>query len=98
LVEKASRPGYSNHDAGSTRLNLHAIADFSGEGNDIAVRTQDKRSMAILRYRNGALQSRGSVGHDANIVGPVLAADLDGDGKAELIYALDDGRIIVARF
>jgi hypothetical protein len=99
FVEKAARPGYSNHDMGSSQLVLHAIANFHGEaGPEIAVRSQDKRSMAILAYRNGALLPRGSVWHDVNIVGPVLAADLDGDGKAELIYVLDDGRIAVARF
>jgi hypothetical protein len=99
FVEKASRPGYSNHDMGSAQLNLHAVGNFHGDqDNEIAVRTQDKRSMAILAYKNGTLQPRGSVWHDVNIVGPVLAADLDGDSKAELIYVLEDGRIAVARF
>lgn len=99
FVEKASRPGFSNHDQGSTQLTLHAIADFNGDKvSDIAVRVQGKKGMAVLSYSGGVLQPVGNVIHDVNVVGPVLAADLDGDGKAELIYALEDGRIIVARF
>jgi hypothetical protein len=99
FVEKASRPGFSNHDLGSTQLTLHAIADFNGDKvSDIAVRVQGKKGMAVLSYRGGVLQPVGNVIHDVNVIGPVLAADLDGDGKAELIYALEDGRIIVARF
>jgi hypothetical protein len=62
------------------------------------VRVLGKKGMAVLSYRGSVLQPVGNVIHDVNVVGPVLAADLDGDGKAELIYALEDGRIIVARF
>ncbi len=99
FVEKASRPGFSDHDAGSAQMLLHAIGDFNGDKvSDIAVRVQGKKGMAVLSYRGGVLQPIGNVLHDVNVVGPVLAADLDGDGKAELIYALEDGRIIVARF
>lgn len=99
FVERTSRPGFSNHDLGSTQLRLHAIEDFNGDKvSDIAVRVQGKKGMAVLSYRGGVLQPIGNVLHDVNVVGPVLAADLDGDGKAELIYALEDGRVIIARF
>jgi hypothetical protein len=98
LVERARWRGASNHDIGSTELRLHAIADFDGNGRaDIAVRLQGGRSIAILGLAEGSIREIARVAHEVRISGPLLAADLDRDGRPELLYRLENGATMLWR-
>ncbi|MBI3453810.1 MAG: VCBS repeat-containing protein [Rhodospirillales bacterium] len=97
FVERVSRAGFTSHDIYSPRLDAGAVGDFDGDGvADIAVRTIDRRSVALIGFVGGKLRIVASPGHDRAIVAPLIAADL-GDGRTTLVYGLDDGRIFVAR-
>ncbi len=98
FVERASAPGFSNHDIGSTQLALHALGDFDGDGIvELALRGQDRRTVEVMSFAGGRLVRLGTIRHEAAVVGPMAASDLDGDGRAELVYGLADGRLAVVR-
>ncbi len=98
FVETARQPGFSNHDIGSTELALHAVGDFDGDGiADLAIRGADRRSLVVLGFAKRNLRRLATFSHPGPLVGPVIAVDLDGNGRADLVYVLGDGSLAVAR-
>ncbi len=91
----ASLPGVSNHAIGSQILQLSAIADFDGDGtSDIALPSADRRSLRLISFRGGALREIGRIDAGGPVTGAVGAADIDGNGRPDLIFGLD-GRLAV---
>ena len=92
LVEEASAAGFSNHVLGSRELGLSAILDFDEDGlPEIFLPSERRRSLRVLRYRDGAITLLGRDLYDAQIVGDFRLEDLDGNGMDEVIFQLDDG-------
>ncbi len=92
LVEEASWAGVSNHVIGSRELGLSAILDFDEDGlPEIFLPSARRRSLRVLRYRDGAIRLLGRDLYDAQIVGDFRLEDLDGNGMEEVIFQLDDG-------
>ena len=92
LVEEASRAGYSNHLIGSRELGLSAVLDFDEDGlPEIFLPSARRRSVHVLRYRDGEIKLLGRDFYDAQIVGDFRLDDLDGNGMDEVILQLDDG-------
>lgn len=57
LIKSAELAGYSNHVFGSRTLRLAAAADMNGDGApEIVVPTQDRRSVAVIRFSADGLQ------------------------------------------
>ncbi len=92
LVEEASRAGFSNHLIGSREIGLSAILDFDEDGlPEIFLPSARRRSLRVLRYKDGEISLIGRDFYDAQIVGDFRLLDLDGNGMDEVIFRLDDG-------
>ncbi len=89
-------PGFSNHAIGSDELRLAAMLDVNADGVvDLAVPGADRRTLRIVTFAGGEFRELQRIGHSAPVKSAVIAADLDGDGKQELVYALADGTLVV---
>ena len=64
-------------------------------GADLAVPSDDRRSLRIIAVAEGRVRDIARVRHEARINSAIHAADLDGDGKMEIVYGLDDATLVV---
>jgi hypothetical protein len=78
------------------RQGIGALLDLTGDGvADIVVPTRDWKCLVVVTARGGTLREAGRLScSDAPIV-DVLAADLNGDGRDDLVAARADGTIEV---
>jgi len=89
-------PGFSNHAIGSRELGMSLIIDVDGDGLDeIIVPGSDRKRLHILSFAGRRLQTLAAVEHPRPIATAIHGLDLDGDGRTELIYALDEGTVVV---
>ncbi len=93
LNEVVRYRGFSNHQRGSRRLDLSAIADFNRDGiADIAVPSSDRRTLRIVSLAGGRLvevaqfeSARGPITTD------IFAIDLTRNGSLDLVYGTAEG-------
>ena len=97
LREVARYRGFSNHRMGSRMLGLSAIADFNHDGvADIAVPTADRRTLRLVGFAGGQLSEIGRIEHErGEIATDIVARDLTGNGRPDLIYGLSSGYLTV---
>ena len=92
----AEGSGFSNHFIGSRELGMSAVLYADGvAGADLAVPSDDRRSLRIIAVAEGRVRDIARVRHEARINSAIHAADLDGDGKMEIVYGLDDATLVV---
>ena len=73
-------------------LGLSAILDFDEDGYpEIFLPSARRRSLRVLRYKDGEIKLIGRDFYDAQIIGDFRLEDLDGNGMDEVIFHLDDG-------
>jgi hypothetical protein len=65
---------------------------------DLALPGTDRRALRLLAFTGDRIRDLGTVAHPAAITTAIVALDLDGDGREELAYGLDDGSLVVLRF
>ncbi|MEE8395549.1 MAG: VCBS repeat-containing protein, partial [bacterium] len=88
--------GFSNHAAGSRELNMAAMADFDGDGVvDIALPGLARETLRVVTLAGGSLTSLAEVPLGREISTAIIAADLDGNGRADLALGLADGQLVV---
>ncbi len=98
LRQEQAVAGFSNHAIGSRELDLSAVLDWNADGvPDLAVPANGRRSLRIVTFAGSTFAELDVIPHDAEIVTAILATDLDADGKPELLYGLEDGRLMLAR-
>ncbi len=98
LRQEQAVAGFSNHAIGSRELDLSAVLDWNADGvPDLAVPANGRRSLRIVTFAGGTFAELDVIPHDAEIVTAILATDLDADGRPELLYGLEDGRLMLAR-
>jgi hypothetical protein len=98
LVELARLAGFSNHAIGTRELGLAAVVDLDGDGvDDLALPDAMRRALRLVTFKDGAFGDLGTVEHDRAIVSAIHAADVDGDGAAELVYIVDNRTVVVLK-
>ncbi len=96
LVEDLSLHGFSNHQMGSRNLGLSAVADVDGNGvPDIVAPDASRENLVGLTFQGGKPVELFRVPLSARITSPMQSADLDQDGRDEVIFGIAPNRLIV---
>ncbi len=91
----AALPGFSNHRAGSRELQGAVAVDWNGDGRpEIVLPSADYRRMMVVTFADGRLRVLDEIPFDGEMMFPVLAGDLDGDGRGEVYIVTKDGRLL----
>lgn len=92
LIKVGEKPGFSNHQTGSTEMCLSAIADINGDGApDLGVPSADRRQLRTVGFNRGQLTERGVADLPATID---KAIAVHGTGKATRFMAgLQSGEV-----
>lgn len=93
----AERYGFSNHRIGSRELDLSAILDFDGDGvADIVLPDDSRRRLRVVTFAGGKYRVLAEAANRGPIDSPIRVRDADGDGRADLVYTLEDGSTFAA--
>ena len=88
-------PGFSNHEAGSPVLQGAVTFDWDGDGRpDIILPGAKRRSIKVVSWKAGRLKLIDSMDIGGRIDSPLIAADLDGDGRGEALLVTRDARLL----
>ena len=86
--------GYTTHRFGTARQGIGALLDLTGDGiADIVVPTSDWKCLAVVTARRGVLREVGRLSCGSALIVDVLAADLNGDNRDDLVAVRADGTI-----
>jgi hypothetical protein len=89
----AGLDGYSSHRFGTSRQGVAALVDLTEDGiAEIAVPTADWKCLAFISASRDELRERGRSCSESPIV-DVVAADLDGNGRKDLLLARANGTL-----
>ncbi|WP_282610360.1 VCBS repeat-containing protein [Pelagibius sp. Alg239-R121] len=103
LIEEQSLYGFSNHAIGSRELDMATVLDWNADGLlDLALPDAGRNRLQIVSLAGGKAKIIASLPEDGSkyagrITTAVVASDLDGDNKPELLYGLNDGTLILAK-
>ena len=87
--------GFSNHKAGSRELQEAVSFDWDGDGRpDLVLPDADRKRLRVVAFRDGALKVIASMDMGGELDSPLLAADLDGDGRGEALLVTKDARLL----
>lgn len=92
LFKIGEKPGFSNHQIGSTEMRLSAIADINGDGApDLVLPSADRRGLRVVGFERGRLIEYGGLNLPAAID---KAIAVRGTGKAtRFIVGLQSGAV-----
>ncbi len=87
--------GFSNHEAGSPVLQGAVTFDWDGDGRaDIILPGAQRRTIRVVSWKEGGLKVIDSMDIGGKIDSPLIAADLDGDGRGEALLVTKDARLL----
>lgn len=96
LVPVHEAPGFSNHALGTRELDMSALLDADGDGvTDLAVPDAGRERLRIVTFAGGRFRELQTIAHTREIAGGIHVVDLNGDGLEDLLYALEDGRVVL---
>lgn len=88
LVEDGEQWGFSNHASGSPEQGLGAIADVNGDGVvDLIVPDGSRVDLRVVTFKGGKFKELAKIANADSIGLAVIAQDLNGDGRAEVVMA-----------
>jgi hypothetical protein len=96
LSEEWSANGFSNHAMGSRIQAMAAVVDW-GDGPLLYLPNARRSGLRQVYFADGSYQIRDLARHRWPIVTALVAADLDQDGRKEVIYGLGNGELMVLR-
>ena len=95
LAMLAQARGFSNHEKGSRILQQAVSFDWDGDGRaDIILPDAARKAMVAVRYADGRLETVARLPINGVIDSPIVAADLDRDGRGEALLVTKDGRLL----
>jgi hypothetical protein len=95
LQSVATLAGFSNHKMGSQELQQAVTFDWNGDGSpDIILPGAARQTIKVVSLDKGTLQIIDSMKIGGQIDSPLIAADLNGDDKGEVILVTKDGRLL----
>lgn len=87
--------GFSNHIIGSRELLQSVTFDWDGDGlPDIILPGAARRTLQVVSMKGGKLEVIDEMAIDGRINSQLVAADLNGDGKGQVLISLKDGRLM----
>jgi hypothetical protein len=96
LVPRYEAPGFSNHRLYSGQLGMSAVVDANGDGiPDLVIPDATRHALRIVTFAHGKFTELQRIPHDSEIVSNIAAQSLGGNGPS-LVYALEDGTVVVA--
>lgn len=99
LVADHDAYGFSNHAMGSRELGLSAIIDVDQDGvMDIVVPDAGRNSLIATSFQNGDVRSLDRVDVAGQFTSGLFTADIDGDGRTEIIYATENKTLTVLQW
>lgn len=91
----ASLAGFSNHKTGSRQLQQAVTFDWDGDGKtDIILPGAARDTIKVVSLIEGSLRVISEMKIGGLIDSPLLATDLDGDGKGEVVLVTKDARLL----
>lgn len=91
----ASLSGFSNHKLGSHQLQEAVTFDWDGDGApDIILPGAKRQTIKVVSFKNGSLSVIDEMKIGGQIDSPLIATDLDGDAKGELVLVTKDARLL----
>ncbi|NQU60242.1 MAG: VCBS repeat-containing protein [Rhodospirillales bacterium] len=96
ITLKGASQGYSNHTMGDRELGKAAVVDANADGTpDIALPDASQRRLRLVTFKGGEFRELAWIGHEgAAFSTAIIAADINGDGRKEIVYGLRDRRLI----
>jgi len=96
LTEDHAAHGFSNHQIGSRNLGLSVVADVNGDRvPDLIVPDASRRNLLGISFATGKASELFRVPLNDPITSPLRRADLDHDGRDEIIFASGTNRLKV---
>mgnify|MGYP001172900997 CR=1 FL=1 len=91
----ASLKGFSNHAAGSPELQQALSFDWDGDGRpDIILPGPERKTIRAVSFKDGKLKLIDEIEIGGVIDSPLVAADLNWDGKGEALLVTKDARLL----
>lgn len=86
--------GFSNHIIGSRELLQGVTFDWDGDGiNDIILPGARRQTIRVVSFVSGKLKVIDEMKIDGTIASALVATDLDGDGRGEVLLVTKDARL-----
>ena len=99
LAPVAQARGFSNHAIGSRELGLSAILDANADGvADMAIPDARRSTLRVVSFAGGRFADLARIPHRSAVATAILAVDLNGDGRPDLIYGLADSTLVAVLF
>lgn len=91
----AALKGFSNHVIGSRELQQALSFDWDGDKNpDIILPGPERKTIKVVSLKDGVLKLIDQMDIGGVIDSPLVAADLNWDGKGELLLVTKDARLL----
>ena len=91
----ATLEGFSNHTIGSREMQEALAIDWDGDKRpEIILPGADRKSLKAVTFKDGKLKVIDEMQIDGIIDSPLIAADLDWNGRGEVLLVTKDARLL----
>ncbi len=95
LAPVAELDGFSNHATGSRELQQAVTFDWDGDGlPDIILPGASRETLKVVSFKKGRLTLVDEMKIGGVIDSPLVATDLDNDGRGEVVLVTKDARLL----
>lgn len=99
LVEDGAASGFSNHTIGSRELGWSVILDVNNDGvEDMVVPDTIRQRLRAVTFAGGRFKELSRARVNGRLASAIVTADLNQDGRKEVIYGSRGGSLNIIRF